>query len=151
MGKLMDLLEQLEQEQTNEAAPVAMPTEAIPPSVELPNTTIWAITQMRELPFPQGYKGLPIETVIGAEAYSDWQGTTDPIKRKRRVMSWVMDTLRNETPLGQELPPFYWEVKNEKHRLIHADYEQSGLPLECGICDIPAFVDLTEDDDGQIL
>jgi hypothetical protein len=62
-----------------------------------------------------------------------------------------MDTLRNETPLGDELPSFYWEVKKENHRLIHADYEESGLPLECGICDIPAFVDPTEDDNGQVL
>jgi len=75
------------------------------------------ITQLMELPFPMGYKGLPIETVVGAEAYSDWQETTDPIMRKMRVLSWVRDTIRNETPLGDGLPPFYWEVKKEYNRL----------------------------------
>lgn len=75
------------------------------------------ITQLMKLPFPMGYKGLPIETVVGAEAYSDLQETTDPIMRKMRVLSWVRDTIRNGTPLGDELPPFYWEVKEEYNRL----------------------------------
>jgi len=129
-------LEILRQVQPNEGNEI---TAA--PNAELTNQTIRAYTQMREMPFPMGYKGLPIETVVAAEAYSDLIGIRDPIKRKIRVLSWMLDHLRNETPLGQEMPPFYWDVKKEKHRLIHADYEQSGLPLECGYCNIPEFVD----------
>ena len=127
MGRLLEILRQVQPNEGNEITAA--------PNAELTNQTIRAYTQMREMPFPMGYKGLPIETVVAAEAYSDLIGIRDPIKRKIRVLSWMLDHLRNETPLGQEMPPFYWDVKKEKHRLIHADYEQSGLPLECGYCD----------------
>jgi hypothetical protein len=125
------------------------PSSAIPddlvPSIREHKEDILRHYQLLTMPFPMGYKGLPEATVVAAEAYNDWAGVTNAIRRKLRVLSWVLDHLRNETPLGREMPAFYWEVKSEKHKLIHADYEQSGLPLECGYCNIPEFVDPTED------
>ena len=110
--------------------------------------TIRAILQMRELPFPMGYRGLPLDTVVAAEAYSDWRGVTDPIARKKRVLSWVMDHLRNTTPIGGAMPPLYQQVKDEKHRLIHDECDLEGRPLECGFCNIPEFVDPLEDENA---
>ena len=97
-----------------------------------------------KLPFPQGYLGLPEETVVEAEAYNDWAEVKAPIARKTRVLSWVLDHLRNTTPLGDSLPPLYQQVKDEKHRLIHVQYE--GKPLECAYCNIPEFVEPLEEE-----
>ena len=86
-------------------------------------------SHLKDVAFPEGYKGLPTETVDKAEAHCDWAGVTDPIKRRIEALSWSMDTIRNETPKYLEMPDFYWEVRKEKYKLMKKLHRIRPLPL----------------------
>ena len=68
-----------------------------------------------ELPFPEGFKGLPVTAVRAALAWLDYIGVTNATLRKLQVYFWVLELWPSEgtgTPL-------YESVDREHRHLAH--------------------------------
>jgi hypothetical protein len=82
-----------------------------------------------DLPFPLGYKGLPVRSVRAALAWCDAKEITDPIEVMWTVCVWVLDHFKMVKYLG----PLYQKVR-ERERELWTDLTGSDDDPYCDEC-----------------
>jgi hypothetical protein len=82
-----------------------------------------------DIPFPQGFGGLPRNEVVAALAVADKDGIRDPIRLEIFVCNWVSSGMAWRGELGE----LYQQVKQEYDRLAHIAFPNE----PCYYCDPP--------------